>query len=295
MSVLSQFFGGGDKIRLDALVVAGGGGGGLAAYPSYNIGGGGGGAGGVFYGHIDVGRGETCPITVGGGGVAPASLATASGNGGNSSISNTYRTITTLGGGGGYWGNPAVFPYATGVGSGGSGGGGAWLANVTPVGASLHRNRTSDIPGVNVSQLTNNYPEQPSFYGTPGLINPNGGPGNGQGGSAVFSNNGPGSLGIAFMSYIEGTLNGYGYGGIGQISSPAPTVGTNTGNGGHGSHPGGVPATNGAPGVVIVRYPTQYAAATINPGAAATDLTPTTSPLGFRTYKFISPGSITLP
>lgn len=76
--------------------------------------------------------------------------------------------------------------------------------------------------------------------------------------------------------------------------------GANTGGGGHwgaGCHPCSpdptvnTPCQAGRAGTVIIKYPTDFAAAPSFPGAC--DCSPQTP--GFRTYRFVSSGSITLP
>lgn len=113
------------------------------------------------------------------------------------------------------------------------------------------------------------------------------------------------------LSYITGTLTRYGRGGgirsnqaggaggfvnypaSGYAGFPAPTT-ANSGNGGDGGCAGPVgdfSATAGQSGVVVVQYPSAYPAAPSFPGA--TDVSPATP--GYRTYRFTSSGSITLP
>lgn len=93
----------------------------------------------------------------------------------------------------------------------------------------------------------------------------------------------------------------------GGIMNPAPgiakTATANSGSGGisvsnAGLVPGpnisyswGGPGITGAAGVVVVSYPSAFAAASSFPGAS--DISPQTP--GYRTYQFTSPGSITLP
>jgi hypothetical protein len=106
------------------------------------------------------------------------------------------------------------------------------------------------------------------------------------------------------VSYITGTRVHYGAGG-GQTPTVAPIPASgynvpttaNTGNGGNaGAYPsplgpGNFPGKAGQSGVVVVQYPSAYAAAPSFPGAS--DVSPATP--GFRTYRFTSSGSITLP
>jgi hypothetical protein len=90
-----------------------------------------------------------------------------------------------------------------------------------------------------------------------------------------------------------------------RASFPGPSAcctygGENTGSGGHnsvGAHPCSPCAPvqtscrAGRNGTVVVRYPTDYPAAPSFPGAC--DCSPQTP--GYRTYRFVSSGSITLP
>lgn len=113
------------------------------------------------------------------------------------------------------------------------------------------------------------------------------------------------------LSDITGTLTRYGRGGgsrsnqgggaggfvsvpaSGYSGFPAPAT-ANSGNGGDGGCAGPIgdfSANAGQSGCVVVQYPTAYPAAPSFPGA--TDVSPATP--GFRTYRFTSSGSITLP
>lgn len=116
--------------------------------------------------------------------------------------------------------------------------------------------------------------------------------------------------GVGYVSDITGCVCVYGAGGIqNYCATPTPyTAGscgpavimcrcdvTYTGSGaGAPSAPGSptVPTRHGCPGIVVVQYPTNYAAATTS-SPTVCDCSPLTP--GYRTYKFYCPGSITLP
>ncbi len=305
------------KIDIELLVVAGGGGGnytvGTLYSPSPTVRfidiprlGAGGGGGGVFYGVIPIDPGSTCPVVVGGGGAGTSGLWPGTGsvifntasNGSPSIFSAPTIRYESFGGGAGGGllgpGNPG-FTILNGV-SGGSGGGspGASAPGIPSVGYTLHAygpyTNQSQIPFGGGAYYGNN-----GYEGSPGPL----GPGNGSGGYGGSS---------ALVTTIAGITTMYGVGGVGGISPtnpaaperrgyvPAPAQ-QNTGHGGNGIGPlGATPlpaavAPSGAPGVVIVRYPTSLSAAPAFPGA--TDISPSTP--GYRTYRFTSPGSITLP
>lgn len=115
----------------------------------------------------------------------------------------------------------------------------------------------------------------------------------GAGGPGAFMQTGPGGgwwvAGPGVCSDISGVLQEYGKGAAFGVFSA--TQDANTGNGGTTSGPGTQASGSGAPGTVIVRYPTQFAAAPSSPGAV--NCSPETP--GYHTYKFNSTGSITLP
>lgn len=305
MSVLSQFFTQGSAaagfIDIEMLMVAGGGGAGSGKYvpgsgTTYN--GGSGGAGGVYYSTISVKPGSTCPITIGAGGAAGSptggsTYGNAGIRGGTTSITTPVGTYRVVGGGGG---NTFADPVGTANRDGGSGGGGS-----LPTGAAGAAGRSiysiGQFPSTSIANPSPFGPPGPpitittfsetivpykngSYYGHRGSVAPTSSFGGGSGGPGAvqpISNN--------FASDISGTITTYAAGGTpGGISGGA----VNSGNG--GSVSGSVGYVGGS-GVLILRYPTQFAAASSFPGA--TDLSPSTP--GFRTYSFTSSGSITLP
>jgi hypothetical protein len=102
--------------------------------------------------------------------------------------------------------------------------------------------------------------------------------------------------GRGVCSNISGTLHEYGQGrvAISPVNWPTCCDGeANYGAGGVAGQEGdGVcNGGSGGSGTVIVRYPTQFAAAPLTPGA--TNCSPVTP--GYYTYRFNSSGSITLP
>lgn len=100
--------------------------------------------------------------------------------------------------------------------------------------------------------------------------------------------------GKGVCSDISGTREEYGRGVVPYGNCQAVFPGrANYGEGGHATccTCGSYCSANGGSGTVIVRYPTQFAAAPSSPGA--TDCSPQTP--GYYTYRFNSSGSITLP
>lgn len=293
MSLLSQFYPQGSAaagfIDLEILMVAGGGGGGggsTALPTSYP--GGGGGAGGVYYGTISVKPGSVCPVAIGAGGaggVVPAPLApTIYGNsglrGGTTSFTTPVGTYRVVGGGGAaHFGDP-IGPTVI---DGGCGGGRSPGFNIP--GKSIYSIYGSSAT---MDELYIGY-KNGSYYGRPGATaNPAHTGGGGAGMPGIYSNSGDSYN--HFYSEISGTYTYYSRGGISVSPFPgaASPADANTGDGADG---GNTTGGNGGSGVLIVRYPTQFAASPSFPGA--TDVSPSTP--GFRTYRFTGNGSITLP
>lgn len=272
---------------VDYLVVAGGGGGGGDF-------GGGGGAGGYRTGSSFAVTANTLyNITVGAGGTGATAASAGSQN--TNGVDSTFSTVTSVGGG---KGGSEYNGYSPSI--GGSGGGGA--INMSGAAGTSGQGNAG---GSGAIASTNIY-----YTG--------GGGGAGGAGSAGSSANG-GAGGVGLASSITGTLTYYagggggmggneqggtatagaggngggGNGGANNINSSPnllPQNGTaNTGGGGGGAsnrsvaHPGG----SGGSGIVVIRYPDTYA-------AASTTGSPTiTVSGGYRIYKFTANGSIT--
>jgi hypothetical protein len=271
---------------VDYLVVAGGGGGGGDF-------GGGGGAGGYRAGSsLAVTANTLYNITIGAGGTGAT---TASAGDQNTNGSNSiFSSITSIGGGKGGSEYNGYSPS-----TGGSGGGGA-----------INQSGAAGTSGQGNSGGSGASPSSNIYY-------TGGGGGAGGAGAAGSTANG-GAGGVGLVSSITGTsvyyagggggmggnenggtatagsggLGGGGNGGANNINSVPnllPQNGTaNRGGGGGGAsnravaHPGG----SGGSGVVIIRYPIEYAAAT-------TTGSPTiTASGGYRIYQFNNNGSI---
>jgi hypothetical protein len=254
---------------VEYLVVAGGGGGGR--YYS-----GGAGAGGYRTASgFSVTAGVSITVTVGAGGAAQTS---GSGNG-TSGSDSVFSTITSVGGG--YGGGTSSGAVAGGGGGSGGGAGGSGSASggaATSGQGSAGRTKITGLGGA-------------------------GGGGAGATGEAAFGDGGTYSGGVGLASSITGTsvfyagggggsyntsVGGNGGGGNGANDSIPATSGTaNTGGGGGGGSNPQVAGTGGS-GVVIIRYPDSYSAASATTGSPTITVTG-----GYRIYKFTSSGSIT--
>jgi hypothetical protein len=268
-------------INTTTLLVAGGGSGGTGYY------GGGGGAGGVLESSTTISPGVTYTITVGTGGVGTTTQTNRGGNGGNSSISGSgFSTITAIGGGGGgSRNNDTANGNATGA-DGGSGGGSAFPP--TSVGG------RGVYPGsAYLSQTRQGYDGAPApVYGTDY--------GSGGGGAGAVgkygSDSGSRDGGIGVQSSITGSAIYYGGGGGGAYGGPwaggtgggggTNTAGTaNTGGGGGGASANNGQGGTGGSGVVIIKYPDTFTAATTTGSPTITAIT------GYRIYKFTGTGT----
>jgi len=253
--------GGGDTVSY--VVVAGGGSGGADV-------GGGGGAGGFRESKspftpytasplastvgLTVSSSTTYPITVGGGGSAPAPGASDQGTNGNPSI---FSTITSTAGGAG-GGGPQPPTTKAGNPGGSGGGGGGWSA--PPGNPSLGASGSGNTPPVSPPQGNNG-----------GQVSPGGSYWTGAGGGGAGSvgqdgipqptiTTGTRAGGCGVASEISGSPVTYAAGGSGgndQTPGPSTTVaGANSGGGGGGA--GNYPTPNrgnaGGSGVVIIRY-----------------------------------------
>lgn len=311
MSSLTQFFGGGGGgvtsgyIRAEVFMVAGGGGGGggqtYPNYPTGDYGTGDGGGGGVFVGYVNLGLDSTSSITIGAGGTGGTAPGTPGnlfgGNGSNSIIITQTESLSVQGGGGG--GGPSPDPNTMAGRNGGCGGGG--FGNVSnPAnfngGLSLYGapngimyNLTSPIGlGVKDYGITgSNISAAGRWFGSPGVAGLLGA--RGKGGSTMGEE--------GWITDITGETKMYAVGGgnLNPYQSPgAPR--DNLGAGGNGGSWRSTPGATsfgepGSSGILVIKYSNQLVAPTSFPGA--TDISSSTP--GFRTYRFTSSGSFTLP
>lgn len=274
-----------NPLSIEVLLVAGGGGGGTTANGGR---GGGGGAGGLLYygaetpktpngSAILTASGVSYSITVGAAG-GVCSAAAPNGDGTDSAITIGGTTYTAVGGGGGSY-NDSVNGH-----NGGSGGG-SWYAGNPGTGTSGQGNDGGDDSVA-------------SRYGGGG-----GGGAGAVGGNGGTTAGGNGGNGLAYVisgssTYYAGGGSGDVWAGTGGTTAPGTaglggggtgnnfTGGTNgTSNTGGG---GGSGSGFGGSGVVIIRYPDTFAA------ASATTGSPTVTVAGgYRVYKYTSSGSIT--
>lgn len=292
MSVLSQFFGGGG-VDIEVLAVGGGGAG--ASVPGASGGGrgGGGGAGQLVYQKLKVSRGISYTIEIGAGGASPggfnASLGSDTGFGGN-------IVIAYGGGNGGNMYNPPS-PAAPALAQDryeGSAGGGGGINPLPPTGSYDGGDVLINFTGSNTGYKLSN------SGGSGGPVT-----GGGGGGAGNVGSNGPGGTGgIGMILYqigypsIEVCGGGGGapsfsfptYGGGLGGPKPAPQLNAtaNTGGGGGGAAPAAPTGGSGGSGVLFIRYPTSYDAATVTGNTA----TPAQS--GYHVYRWNSgPGTIT--
>jgi hypothetical protein len=287
MSTLSQFFGStgvptsNNKV-LDILLVGGGGG---TAFVS-----GGGGAGRYIEVKGFIAKnGVTAPITIGVGG---AKAASSPGNGSNGTatifnypnLDSGFFGYTAPGGGAGGRGGP---PSGREGENGANGGGGGWDSTTGRLGG------LAELIYPAIPSSTYGYVEYGNIGGNGASITNASGGGGGAGGAG-----GPGSStfngGLGIVNSITGSPVTYAEGGTGRWNPPVPapdgTITPGTGNGGIG----GLPLTNstpGSPGVCVVRWPTEYPAAssvTGNDPTLPVNVTP-----GYYTYRWYGDGSIT--
>lgn len=266
-------------------LLVGGGGGGSGPH------GGGGGGGGVLTGSTNIAVGSTYSLSIGAGGAGSAQ-----GYLGSNGVATTGFSLTAGGGGGagrGYSSTGSLANGLAGDATNGSGGG----AGSTATGGSGNGTGKSGGNGNSSS---------------PGSGGGGGGAGaagsNGYGTGSQGATGGAGGIGI--QSSITGTATYYaggggaggwttsgaagGLGGGGKAGDPSTngTAGTaNTGGGGGAGGDGSAQGANGGSGVIVIAYPSTFAAITTIPGTLTYDQ-PTRS--GYRVYRFTAgSGTIT--
>lgn len=128
--------GGGEKMKLEVLILSGGGGASRISSTPTTLYNGGGGGGAVFYGYIDAEPGTTLRIGIGAGGAVgslppacPPTCQACGSRGGDSYIRTCAGTTRVVGGGGGAQSGAAV--HAAGPWHGGTGGGGGNQTTLT--------------------------------------------------------------------------------------------------------------------------------------------------------------------
>lgn len=296
MSVLSQFFSQGSRLVHADVVAVGGGGGGSQNH--------GGGAGLFCYkSNVIFIAGKKYNIIIGGGGNGGSSVSSAGndtiiesvitsyGGSQSSSLLSTFSNIPTLytkgslGGGPisysslntgnlpeGGWNTKVMKPdeivmYEIGGTSDNSSGGGGAFDRGYPSGSFQN---TTGGPGGDGAPL--------SFIGYPSDYVAGGG-GGGLAASPSTSIGGIGGLG-------GGGNGAIGPGSANNAGSPG-TTGTGGGGGGGGSTFSAGIGGNGGSGTVIIRYPTEFSAATV------TGNTPTPAQSGYHVYRWNGTGTIT--
>jgi hypothetical protein len=254
------------QVPIEYLVVAGGASGGHSSLA------GGGSAGGFRKGTYTASANQVFTATIGSGGASKTT--TGSGNSGSqSSLTATlgFTSVNASGGGAGSGENGTAS-------SGGSGGGG--------------RANQSGAAG-NSGGYT---PAEGSAGGSGGTSSGGGGGGAGQvGGNGSGGTGGNGGNGSEWPT-SSGTFYAGGGAGVGGSASggsggggAGSTAGSpNTGGGGGGWTGAGAGSGAGGSGVVIIRYPDSYAAATSTTGSPTITVSG-----GYRTYTFTGNGTIT--
>ena len=250
-------------LTVDYLIAAGGGGAGYYA-------GAGGGGGGLrtsytnsssLNGHnetaLSLSRATNYTVTIGGGGSSNASSVGSAANYGGDGTSSVFSTITSTGGGGGAGGTGAQNGR-----SGGSGGGGSRYNSGTATGGAAVTSPVTQ--GHSGGGGNTNTSGAGGGAGAAGVDNNNAG-GAGLSVNILNSTNaGTASVGEVSSSdvYFSGGGGGYnsgtgGLGGGGRATSGGPGGTVNTGGGAGGDN--GANSKHGGSGVVILRYPSEYA------------------------------------
>jgi len=268
MSTLSQFFGGSSSssnVPVELLAVGGGGAGGFTSNVTY-VAGGGGGAGELVHLTMPIPKGVAYTITIGAGGTGGQYAST---NGSNSS----FGVLVAGGGGGGQ-------PSGGRAGSPGSIGSGSGSGGHTRAGKAFGTVASIDLASFGYFGRS---------YSSDGYI------GSGTYNNSSMINGAGGGDGIPLS--ITGSEVTYAKGGPEQYAT-APWYSwyagdANTGNGGQGAasgnNSGGPAGSAGGSGIVIIAYPSTFAAPA---SISGTYTTPSRS--GYRVYRFTGSGSITL-
>lgn len=239
----------------DICLVGGGGGGGSSLLSNYT--GAGGGAGGIVIQTVYLSA-ATYAIDIGAGGTGATTSATGT-NGAGSSINNTARSFSTIGGGFGAWTNSGVANVVGATGSSGGGGGGG-------AGAPYATGQVSLFPTIL------------GFAGGNGSTTGNQAAGGGGGAGAVGANAvtttaGAGGAGYDVGAFISGSLfkaggggggapsggvagaGGSSVGGAGTLTGAGNSAAANTGSGGGGAGSGASSSGGaGGSGIVYVRF-----------------------------------------
>lgn len=238
------------------ICLVGGGGGGGSSLSGFNTGGGGGGGGIVIQTvYLDA---ATFAIDIGAGGTG-ATTSAAGTNGAGSSINNTARSFSTIGGGYGAWTNAGVanvVGYSGSSGGGGGGGGAAYTAGLVSLfptvlgftggNGTTPSNQSAGGGGgataVGVAAVTTTAGAGGAGYDVSAFI----------GGSTLFKAGGGG--GGAPTGGVAGA-GGSGVGGAGTLTGAGNSAAANTGGGGGGAGAGA--SSNGGAGgsgIVYVRF-----------------------------------------
>ena len=274
-----------NPLSIEVLLVAGGGGGGTTANGGRGAGGG---AGGLLYYGAETPKtpngsailttsGVSYTITVGAAG-GVCSAAAPNGDGTDSAITIGVTTYTAVGGGGGSY-NDSVNGH-----NGGSGGG-SWYAGNPGIGTSGQGNDGGDDS--TASRYGGGGGGGAGAVGGNGSTTAGGNGGNGlayviSGSSTYYAGGGSGDVWAGTGGTTAPGTAGLGGGGTGNNFSGGTNGTSNTGGG------GGSGSGFGGSGVVIIRYPDTFAA------ASATTGSPTVTVAGgYRVYKYTSSGSIT--
>ena len=267
---------------VEYLVAAGGGGG--SGGDNFNGGGGGGGAGGLQTSTtFAVSPGSTHTVTVGAGGSGALGV-------GSSGSNSVFSSVTSTGGGyGGY-----IITTVTGANGGSGGGGGGRAANAGGTGTAGQGNN-----GGSGGATTFGAGGGGGGAGAVGASASTSNAGNGGNGSAssitgasvTYAGGGGGGRGAS--GGTEGSGGTGGGGGSVNGNGQAGTANTGGGGGGGGVASNNTNGANGGSGVVIIAYPSTFAALS-NIGAGLTYTVSTSSRSGYRVYTFTAgTGTIT--